>query len=298
MPDTYSLPDGLIVWAPNRFEAQVLHREMFVERSYFRHGISLRDDAAVVDVGANIGMFGLYIARNFPRATIHMLEPVPSTFELLEMNVGGLRGEIDLHLHNVGLAAEPGSVTFQVDPKLSFAASMRTDVVEGSRRDVRHEAEWAEAVLLDLPRTFPGSRLAQAAAAALKNGLTRRAALTLVSVLLKLDSRAKAGRVKEVECRVMRLSDFLREQVIKEVDLLKIDVEGAELEVIEGLPEADWPRIKQIVAEVHDIDGRAEQLRSMLRTRGYDVVTEPEEWAVHRLLGITTLFARRASSVS
>lgn len=33
------------------------------------------------------------------------------------------------------------------------------------------------------------------------------------------------------------------------LDLVKIDVEGAELDVLEGVDEADWARIRQFVIE-------------------------------------------------
>ncbi|CAM9553811.1 unnamed protein product, partial [Ectocarpus sp. 12 AP-2014] len=40
------------------------------------------------------------------------------------------------------------------------------------------------------------------------------------------------------------------------VDLLKVDVEGDELAVLHGIDDDDWPKIRQIALEVHDIDGR------------------------------------------
>jgi hypothetical protein len=52
------------------------------------------------------------------------------------------------------------------------------------------------------------------------------------------------------------------------VDLLKIDVERAELDVLLGIDERDWPRIRQIVAEVHE-DAYAEAIEQMLIERDY-----------------------------
>ena len=47
----------------------------------------------------------------------------------------------------------------------------------------------------------------------------------------------------------------------EKIDLLKIDVEKGELEVLNGIEDADWPRIHQIVMEVHDLDGRVGMVR-------------------------------------
>ena len=298
MPNSYSLADGVTVWATNRFEASVLYREMFVERSYFRHGITLPPDAMVMDVGANIGMFGLYLARHHPGATVHMFEPVPATFALLARNMASAGTALRAHLHDIGLAETAGTVTFEVDSQVTFAASMRPDAVEGSRRDSEASEAWAEAVIRDLPRIAPGSRAARAAVMGLRWPPVRRVILAVTGLLLRIDARARTRRLRTIECRVARLGDVIREHGIERIDLLKIDVEGAELDVIAGLDDADWPRIRQLVAEVHDVDGRVEQMAAMLRGRGYDVVVEPEEWAVHRLLGITTLFARLPSGGS
>jgi len=44
----------------------------------------------------------------------------------------------------------------------------------------------------------------------------------------------------------------LREHGVEQIDLLKIDAEKAELDIINGIDDHDWPKIKQIVLEIHD----------------------------------------------
>ena len=39
------------------------------------------------------------------------------------------------------------------------------------------------------------------------------------------------------------------------MDLLKIDVERAEKEVLQGILPSDWPKIRQVAMEVHDVEG-------------------------------------------
>ena len=63
---------------------------------------------------------------------------------------------------------------------------------------------------------------------------------------------------------------------IGRIDLLKIDVEQAEADVLAGILDADWPRIRQLAAEVHDLDGRLAAIVSELRGRGFEVETEQE----------------------
>jgi hypothetical protein len=50
---------------------------------------------------------------------------------------------------------------------------------------------------------------------------------------------------------VRQLSSIIDELAITTMDPLKIDVEGAEEEVLEGIEERHWPVIRQAVVEVH-----------------------------------------------
>jgi len=71
-----------------------------------------------------------------------------------------------------------------------------------------------------------------------------------------------------VEVDVVRLSAVLPPDAAT-IDLLKVDVEGGELDVLRGVDDADWPRIAHVVAEVHDVDGRLDAVVGLLRERGF-----------------------------
>ena len=51
------------------------------------------------------------------------------------------------------------------------------------------------------------------------------------------------------------------------VTVLKIDVEGAEMDVMLGLGDSDWVKVDQVVAEVHDHDGRLAAVQKLLSTQ-------------------------------
>jgi len=69
----------------------------------------------------------------------------------------------------------------------------------------------------------------------------------------------------------------------RRIDLLKIDVEGDELEVLRGIAPDDWPLIEQIALEVHDREGRLGKVEALLRQQGYAVRTEAQRSQVRRL---------------
>jgi len=57
--------------------------QIFARRVYPVH----RSDQVILDVGANIGLFTLYAARQAPDARIFAVEPFPATFERLQQTV-------------------------------------------------------------------------------------------------------------------------------------------------------------------------------------------------------------------
>ena len=65
---------------------------------------------------------------------------------------------------------------------------------------------------------------------------------------------------------------------------MKIDVEKSELQVLNNIAEEDWPKIRQIVLEIHDIDGRLQMIRSLLENRGYQVTFEQDQQLKNSML--------------
>jgi FkbM family methyltransferase len=75
----------------------------------------------------------------------------------------------------------------------------------------------------------------------------------------------------KIACKSTTLSEWIDSNAIDNIDILKIDVEGDELKVLRGIRADHWLRIRLIVAEVHDIDGRLADVVKLLQT-SFDVV--------------------------
>jgi FkbM family methyltransferase len=68
-------------------------------------------------------------------------------------------------------------------------------------------------------------------------------------------SLASAGLAQDgdrVEVEVMTLEALMRAHRLEWIDLLKIDIEGAEIELLEGLGKESFARIGQMTVEFHD----------------------------------------------
>jgi FkbM family methyltransferase len=250
------LGDGLGCYLPDGSggEVEFIHREIFLDNCYLRHGITLSDSAVVVDVGANVGLFTLYVTARWPGARVLAVEPIPGTFDALRANLAH-HGRTRVTALRTALGARSAvDVPFTCYPGHPGNAT---------RYPERKEA--ARALLAELPGTE--------------------------------EDRAYRAHVltggHEVRLAVRRLSDVLASVGLPEViDLVKIDVEGAETDVLAGIDDADWPRIRQVVAEVHEqTDGRP-TVADILAARGFTVTSVPADGLLGAL-GTGTVFACR-----
>ena len=241
----YVLPNGLEIAHLNSYETAYLYREIFEDQTYLRHGIQLRDDAVVLDIGANIGLFSLFVMSRCSRASIYAFEPGPAAYEALKANcqayVPGAR------TYNVGVAARSGSAAFAFYPDSSVFSGFHSD-----------EA---------LDRT--------AIQQVIENAL-RDAAVDPADAALHAGQLA-AGRLQRIslECRLTTVSEIIRDNNLAKIDLLKIDAERSELEILAGIQAEDWNKIGQIVLEVHD-QATLEQVEVLLAGHGYHCTREQE----------------------
>ena len=237
--ELHELPNGMVVCARNRSNALFLYEEIFVRNGYLKAGLTLPDDACVLDVGGHVGMFSLFVKSLRPHARIHAFEAIPDLAAMFRLNAE-LQG-VDVSVEAVGIGAEPGTETFTYYPDMS--------VLSGRFADEDDERAMLEQFIRN-------ERGAGAADEVLPELLSER--LNSVSV----------------EVRMRTLSEVIREQGITSIDLLKVDVEKSELDVLRGVDPEHWPLIRQVVAEVHDIDGRLDTVLDLLAERGFHAEAE------------------------
>ncbi len=262
-----TLEDGRRLWCANLNELRGVPDEI---PGYWQHGLSVKAGDVVFDVGANVGLFALDAAAR--GAKVHAFEPMPQTFAALQANArdfNGAKGEGHIEVHNLALGSAPGSAEFHYFPLLSAISSQHT-------HSIHQNALGVVTSLLDNPELTP-----RAGAFRRAPGWVRRVwAGSCVKVLF---------RSKKVRCEIDTVARMVERLKVERVALLKIDVEGAEWEVLQGIGENCWPRIAQIVAEVHDENGRLGQVCELLRSRGYVVSHEPvpvaSEWDTHMVWG-------------
>jgi amino acid adenylation domain-containing protein/FkbM family methyltransferase len=254
----HELDNGMMIAHLNRGETDFLYQEIFADRTYLRHGISLTDGACVFDVGANIGLFTLQAGRAARGVRVFAFEPMPALYPLLRLNSAAYG--IDARLFDCALAARAGSAEMTYYPRLSL--------LSGRFADSAAEREVMQAFLRQQERAA-GLALSPAEAEALL---------------------AESLRAERVICPLRTLSGVIAAEGVERIDLLKVDVEKSELEVLAGLREEDWDKVRQVVIEVHDEAGR-ETVTRLLWRHGFAVTAEPGSQLAGT--GLCTLYGRR-----
>src|SRR4029450_1012734 len=90
MVNRLRLPNGLDISYIDRQEALFIFDEIFNSEKYVANGITFTENATVIDAGANIGLFSIYVKQRVPHAHIVAIEPIPDIVSVLEENLRDL----------------------------------------------------------------------------------------------------------------------------------------------------------------------------------------------------------------
>jgi FkbM family methyltransferase len=266
------LTNGLTVYGRPPTNARAIHRHVLDE--YFRPDFQFRPSMTVVDVGANIGIFSLEVLQRCGGdVRLLAVEPAREPFAYLERNIRELFPTSHVTLLRCALADHFGQATFYYRPRMPAISSLQSKTPGDS-----------EVLIEGVLRAPPAECRA----------LFPRFPRTLRKAFLRIGTRWMEAQVVETPCAVETVSRVLREHGIERVDFLKIDVEGAELDVLRGVEQDDWPKIRRLAAEVHDLDGRMETIRGMLERAGFEHIEVSQEWPFEGT-EIWMLHARRAA---
>lgn len=252
---TATLPDGRTINCVNAYEVAFGWHEI-VSDDLTQHGLSLPPEGTYVDVGANIGLFCLRLRDLCPAARLLAFEPMPAAFAALQRNAGAMGGQVEAY--PMALGAAPGQVVFDHFPALSALSTAEHEV---------------------------GGRLAEG----LRNLLFGQGASPEIRAIIdstgahdRLDDDAFIDRLfrsEPVTADVDTLDNVAERHGIGSIDLLKIDTEGQERAVLDGIGPALWPRIRQLLVEVHRGKDELNEMLAELEGHGYRSVVEDHPMA-------------------
>ena len=197
---TYRLRNGQTVAL--KPDVRFILNEIYLDRAYEIPGVDLAGCRSVLDLGANVGIFALYVASRSP-ALLHCFEPESTNYEVLERNLRANR--VNAKAYKVALSTSCGTGRLRLD---------------------RSAAEYS------------------------------------------LDD-GSAGRTEAVECvdwdRLFEMTG------VERFDFVKMDIEGAELEILRATTDERLRRIRALSMEWHHSAEELESLAARLRALGFEV---------------------------
>jgi FkbM family methyltransferase len=199
-------------------------------------------------VGANVGLFCLSLIDRFSNLQLYCFEPVPATRACLTRNLSEAGALGACHLTIIDAAIGDGSEQAEIT---YFPASPGNATV--------HVTDKFRAF-----QTLGEHGLGEVWAT---RGPVSLLLVPFSKVLRQFIISRLLANPATIPCRMCTLSDAIREHHVNRIDLLKIDVEGAELDVLRGIEESHWPLIRQISMETT----RAQKplIRSRLSQAGF-----------------------------
>jgi FkbM family methyltransferase len=259
--ESKKLANGLKIHSPKKDGFQFFDETKFIYeevRQYFSHGISCHEGDTVFDVGANIGLFSIYVHQIYNHANIYSFEPIPNIFRSLSRNIAQLETK-KIKLFPFGLSNESKTVDFTYHPNApalstmypfdskEYRAAIRNNIIENLEYAPRH----IKRLLSMIPRW-------------------------LRPFFIDRDIN-QIFQVERVSCQLKKISDIIKEYAIEKIHLLKIDVEKSEVDVLLGIDDRDWHKIDQIVVEVHNDDDQLDKIKTLLADKGFKKVVVQQD---------------------
>lgn len=246
-----TLFDGTKVFCLRKPEAKMLDHHV---DGYLQNGITIKDGDVVLDIGANIGVFGVRALQKAANVEVHCFEPIPAIADVLRRNAE-VHGNGRFHVYQCGVSSSNTTATFTYFPNTPALSTLHPeqwdenpgafrDAVKGTMKNPPEGMKWMKWI----PTAFSG---------------------VIASYLV-------SGSQK-VSCELKPLSEVITNQNIRKIDLLKIDCEGAEWDVLLGIKEEHWSMVKSMVVEVHDLNGRLEKMKELLKNKGFTKLYEERE---------------------
>lgn len=219
-----------------------LYSEIFNDNSY---NFEVKDNMTIFDVGANIGIFNLYVNSKAKNLNVYSFEPVPQIFECLNSNASKYKNSICI---NKGLGDKNEIVTMNYLKNASGMSSIKDfDNVKIKAHDKIYKQECG-----------------------------------IFHNLCKYVVNKEMQNPVKVKGVITTASDIIDQYQIKDIDVMKIDVEGFELNVLKGIRDEHFSIIKKIFIEIENFrkDNNKNEIYQILDKHNYvyKIIDGNDDW--------------------
>lgn len=238
-----------------------LAQEIVDNELYSHPLIKINKGDVVFDVGANVGVFSLYITKKYAGdLKVYSFEPIPEIFQVLKKNIESNEISKNVKLFNQGLTRTDGpkQATFTFYEKMSSVSTMKEELIKEKFFDIQSVKTAALLYKIIRKRVNKFTYWFYRIIFFIK---------PVANIIYNL-KRKYYLKHKKVNCELTTLTEIIKQNNIPRIDFLKIDVEGAEFDILHGIDESDWKIIKQISMEIHN-DAEIDCITDLLKKKGF-----------------------------
>lgn len=240
----------------NQYETEILIHEIFYLNTYLSDFLTLSPGAVILDVGANIGIFTLFALKACQGdALIHSFEPIPATFECLANNLAPYRDSTFVYNTGISNVIEDCTRNFTL-----FGDAIATATYRPQDKLISNYEPLLNYNTLLYLTSFQNKAL-----------YYQLKYLPFMRNYLIKKNYKKETAETIIKCKLTSLGHFIENNQLNHIDLLKIDVEGAEVDVLNSIHPHQFSNINQLSIEIHDINNRVEHVARDLKSKGYAV---------------------------
>ena len=202
----------------------------------------------------HIGVLGIRLSKKFQDIHIHCFEPIPAIYDVLKKN-----SEISLNknfkTYRIGLSNKKAKLNFTYYPNSPALSTAKPEIWENDKQNF---ISAIQGNIENVPNNFWWAKL-------------------IPKFMTPLIAKYLTANKKQISSEVISLSDFIDNEQIKNIHLLKIDCEGEEVNVLHGISKKHWPLIHSIIMEVNDIKNNVETSRDILSKNGFKSIKMEKE---------------------
>jgi FkbM family methyltransferase len=220
------------------FSSIYVYNEIFLQKDYDK--IIPNDGWNIFDIGSNIGLYTMYLNDNFSNLNIHTFDPINQLYEQQSHNINSnKKNNNKININNFGLGEKETTEIINFYPYADGLSSINNDMNEKREHIINMKS--GENILFKL----------------------------FYSMLLN-DNILKSQKEK---IKIIIMSEYIRKYDIKKNNLVKIDVEGFELNVIEGIDEEHFKIIDNFIIEVENYNPEnLQKIKYILRKNNFEII--------------------------
>lgn len=222
-----------------------IYNEIFIKKDY-----KLLDDnkenMVYFDIGGNNGIYSLYLNENNKNIEVHVFEPINELYQNIVWNINQTKKDSNnFIINNFGLGEIKKEVEINYFKDIDGLSTIKNDI------------EDKKVVILN--NNFKGIPLIE-------------------NICKNIINNLKSEKIK---INIDTLNNYILEKKINRIDCMKINVEGYELEVLQGISNDNFKKIKKILIEVENYrKNYTKQILDILDNNNfsYKVTQSDKDW--------------------